>query len=107
MPRIPNLPKKKSWKEYARYTKQSKRDNVVHNLVYNTTTWRLLRMEKLRNNPLCERCEAMGKIVSAVEVHHIVPISEGVTDQDKQAIGFDYYNLMSLCKECHKIIHNK
>ena len=105
MPRIPNLFKRKHWSDYKRYTKPSKRDNVIHNLVYNTKRWKLLRLEKLRNQPLCERCLMNNKITSAIDVHHILPISNGKDDFDKAKLGFDYNNLMSVCKDCHKLIH--
>jgi 5-methylcytosine-specific restriction protein A len=104
MPTIP-LPEKKKFSDYKRYAKRSKRDNLNHSAVYNTLTWRLLRLEKLRNQPLCEVCYSKGRIASAVDVHHLTPISEGKNKFEKQALGFDYDNLQSVCKECHKYAH--
>lgn len=87
--------------------KYSNKHDIINNkYVYNTRTWRLLRITYLSNNPLCSRCLAKGKIKSAVEVHHIIPISSTDNIQEKKALGFNYKNLKSLCKECHKEIHN-
>ena len=44
--------------------------------------------------PTCEFC---GK--DAEEVHHIIPVVKGGTDKEE--------NLMSLCKNCHKTIHER
>ena len=104
MPTIP-LPAKKKRSDYRTYAKSNKRDNLNHNAVYNTLTWKVLRLEKLRNNPLCERCYLKGKIASAIDVHHIVHINEGKNIIEKRTLGFDYENLMSVCKQCHKELH--
>jgi len=88
------------------YRTTSKRDNANHKAVYNTLRWTVMRLEKLKRNPLCEICEKNGKIKSAIDVHHIVPISTGVTIAEKQSLGFNPENLKSVCKECHKDQHN-
>lgn len=104
MPRIYLPPRKK----YIRESRpDEKKDNDNHRYVYNTTTWRLLRLKKLHDNPLCEQCQDKGIIRSASEVDHIIPISNGKTKIEKQGIGFDIKNLQSLCKECHKAKHRK
>lgn len=84
----------------------NKRDNLNTKAVYNTGTWRKLRLEYLSKNPLCKRCEAKGKINSAVEVHHVVEIDKGRTLSEKQTLGFDLNNLEGLCSKCH-IEHHK
>ena len=61
------------------------------------------RWEKVRNNyikryPLCERCEASGKITPAFLVHHIKPLSEG-------GDRLNYDNLQALCERCHGEVH--
>lgn len=84
---------------------EGKQDNLNNKAVYNTNTWRKLRLYYLQNNPLCKRCEEEGKIVSAVEVHHIVEIDRGNTIMDKKTLGYDYNNLEGLCKDCHKKHH--
>ena len=101
MPTIYKPPKK----VYKRLKTESKRDNLNHIAVYSTTTWKLLRIEKLKANPLCEVCFKKEVIKSAREVHHIIPISTGANRQAKQALGFNFKNLMSLCRQCHKDQH--
>jgi len=59
--------------------------------------WKRIRDRYAREHPLCEWCEKNGRLTSAEEVHHILPISLGGTH--------DKSNLMSLCKSCHNKIH--
>lgn len=92
-----NKPKKKT-----RYKINNKAKDIYDN-VYNTTTWRNLRYYHLLQHPLCERC--MKDL--AIEVHHIKHISEGNSIEEYQKIGFDDTNLMSVCAECHKVLHGK
>ena len=58
--------------------------------MYNSPKWRKLRAEKLRQCPECEICSA-----PATEVHHIQAHNGDWT------LFLDYYNLMSICHECH------
>jgi len=101
MPTI-NLPPKK---EYKRQNNSSKRSNENHKNVYNTQLWRELRLNYLMQNPLCFECLKKGLFISAVDIHHIIPISSTNDIQQKKALGFDYNNLKGLCKNCHKIEH--
>lgn len=103
MPKI-YLPEKK---EYKRHTHGTKKNNLNHSVVYNTSTWRKLRIEKLKINPLCERCLKKGIIKSGIEVHHKIPISQGKTIIEKERLGFNIDNLETLCKECHKEEHSQ
>lgn len=82
----------------------SKSDCQNHIAVYNTRTWRELRLIYLAENPLCEICKNQQKLTLAQEVHHKTPISTGKTIAEKKIIGFDYDNLQALCTECHKSI---
>ena len=102
MPSIYKPPKK----VYKRVKEPSKRDNLNHKAVYNTKRWRAVRIEKLKQDPLCEDCLKKEIITPGVEVHHITPISKGKTIRDKQALGFDKANLKTLCEACHKKTHN-
>ena len=73
-----------------------------------SSQWVKLRAEKLRNNPLCERClEADGIITVATEVHHVRPVEESVTMADKERLMFNYFNLMAVCHRCHVEIHTE
>ena len=47
----------------------------------------------LRLHPLCEACEAEGRISEATELDHRIPLSEGGTH--------DWSNLAGLCRPCH------
>lgn len=102
MPRLKKLTKKKKTKRVY----NSKKDNLNH-MVYNSKRWRDLRIEKLTNNPLCERCDENDVLTLADQVHHKQPISTGVSLEEKCKLGYDYNNLMSVCDECHKEIHNE
>ncbi len=70
-----------------------------------TGRWLRLRRDKLSDFPLCERCEEEGRHSLAVEVHHVVPVEDGVTRQEKERLMFDYFNLRALCHDCHVKTH--
>lgn len=73
--------------------------------IYNSRIWRNLRISYLMENPLCEECLKNNKVVGAIDVHHKIPISRGKNLEEKRIIGYDYNNLKSLCKDCHKLQH--
>lgn len=56
--------------------------------------WRALRQKFLRANPLCAQCEKRGRIKPAVEVDHIIPLTQGGPRMDPR-------NLQALCRPCH------
>jgi len=92
---------------YERLKETDKKNNINFKSVYNTNTWRKIRLQFLMQNPLCGRCLKLDKINSAVDVHHIIPISTVDTIIEKRTLGFDWNNLESLCIECHKKEHKK
>lgn len=55
--------------------------------------WKRIRDRYIAAHPLCERCEKLGSVNVAEEVHHIKPLAQGGTNTEE--------NLMSLCKSCH------
>lgn len=59
-------------------------------------TWKRIRDRYIAAHPLCEECRKTGKLIPAEEVHHIVPLSAGGTNDEN--------NLMSLCTSCHSEI---
>jgi len=79
----------------------SKKENKIHSAVYNTNTWRKLRINYLINHPICEQCNKE----LAIDVHHKTEISTASTEEQMKAIGFNENNLMALCKDCHKAKH--
>lgn len=70
-----------------------------------TGRWLRLRRDKLSDYPLCERCEEEGRKTLAVEVHHVIPVEDGLTKQEKERLMFDYHNLRALCHDCHVKTH--
>ena len=58
--------------------------------------WKRVRDKFIKAHPLCEECKRAGKLTPAEEVHHILPLSCGGTN--------DVKNLMALCKACHSRI---
>lgn len=69
--------------------------------------WRELRLRKLRDCPLCERCRKEGLVVPATEIHHITPVESVSGEAQMEALMFQYSNLMSLCHCCHSDIHRQ
>jgi 5-methylcytosine-specific restriction protein A len=58
--------------------------------------WRAVRKRFLLEHPLCEDCERRGRLTPAREVHHIIPLRSGGTNEPT--------NLRALCKPCHSAI---
>lgn len=87
-----NKPKKRP--DYKKYRKP-----------YNNL-WTILRNSYLMEHPLCEKCLLDNKIVAAEEVHHIKPILKGENELEQREIMLDSNNLMALCRDCHKKMHN-
>ena len=61
------------------------------------TQWRKIRNRYASKHPLCERCLSLGRYTPMSEVHHILPIKMGGTNDEK--------NLMSVCHSCHEYLH--
>ena len=78
-------------KQYDKYNRAPNHDKKYGN------NWRRIRALYVKKNPLCERCLKEGRVTPVEEVHHIVPLSRGGTNQ--------FTNLMSLCQSCHTKTH--
>lgn len=78
-------------KQYDRYNRAPNHDKKYGN------NWKRIRGQYVKKYPLCERCLKEGRITPVEEVHHIVPLSCGGTNQ--------FSNLISLCQSCHTMIH--
>ena len=57
--------------------------------------WRKARRAYLARHPLCVRCKATGRTVTASEVDHIVP------HRGDRKLFWDLTNWQPLCKSCH------
>lgn len=95
-------------------TSKTNKRNTSHNQTdmrklrakaYNNSSWRKLRDTYMHEHPLCEECLSKGKITPAVDVHHKDSPFKGATVNYNKLL--DYNNLMSVCKECHNMIHSK
>lgn len=72
-----------------------------------TVRWLRLRRAKLTEHPLCQRCEAEGRVRAATEVHHIKPVEDGLSLREKETLMFAPHNLMALCHACHVAVHTE
>nr|DAF12565.1 MAG TPA: HNH endonuclease [Caudoviricetes sp.] len=86
--------------------KQTSIKREERNEVYTSTKWRKLRLAHLQLHPLCELCQKEGKVVPAVDVHHITSFMSTNDHLKRIYLAYDPNNLMSLCKECHQKVHN-
>ena len=59
--------------------------------------WKRIRDSYAAAHPLCEKCQAEGKLTPTEEIHHKLPLSQGGTHARE--------NLIALCKPCHAKIH--
>lgn len=59
--------------------------------------WPRIRHRFIAAHPLCEMCLREGRATAAEHVHHIIPLSDGGTNDDA--------NLQSLCKRHHSSVH--
>lgn len=59
--------------------------------------WQRIRSRYAAAHPLCEQCLKEGRYTQAEHIHHIKPLSEGGTHDER--------NLMALCRPCHSRIH--
>ncbi|WP_199556241.1 HNH endonuclease [Sandaracinobacteroides hominis] len=63
--------------------------------IYSTARWRRLRRAKLVEFPLCQDCEAAGRLKPAEAVDHVIPVRLG--GEAFPALS----GLRSLCNRCH------
>lgn len=82
------------------------RDETYNRLMH-TARWLRLRRAVLTAHPLCQRCEAMGRVRAATEVHHATPVERGLGPAEKELLAYDPHNLVALCHECHVEAHKE
>lgn len=78
-----------------------------YNRLIHTVKWLRLRRDALTMRPLCQRCEAEGRLTPATEVHHIRPVEEAIAMADKTQRMYDPHNLQALCHDCHVRTHTE
>lgn len=61
--------------------------------------WRKIRAAKLARDPLCERCQAAGRVTPAIDVHHRRKFRQGRSID--WGLKTAPANLESVCKSCH------
>ena len=78
----------------------------IYQKIFNSKEWKQLRLQKIRANPLCERCLSMhGWYVPTQCIHHLQPVETGRTEAECWEIALRWSNLQSLCFSCHSEIH--
>lgn len=82
-------------KQKQRETELKGRTEASRSGFYQTNAWKILREQRRINNPLCQGCEAEGRIRPMTTVDHIEPVDE------RPDLALDYDNTQSLCNYCH------
>lgn len=59
--------------------------------------WHRIRNAYFKEHQYCEICKRNGKLVIGEQVHHIIPLKEGGSNE--------WSNLMTLCRCCHSRLH--
>lgn len=72
-----------------------------------TSRWVRLRHDVLTAHPLCERCAAEDYVTPACEVHHRIPVENGMNFAEKYRLMYDPKNLCALCHDCHVRTHTE
>lgn len=81
-----------------KYNTRERENNGVYN-----SYWESARKYALSaDNGLCKMCVAENKVITNARlvVHHIVPV------EDDSELWYDYNNLITLCYQHHKIVHD-
>lgn len=79
--------------------------DATYNRLIHTVRWLRLRKAVLEAHPVCQMCEAVGRISAATEVHHIVPCETARNGREMSTLMYDPHNLMALCHHCHVQVH--
>ena len=88
---------KELWWENAN-SKELKRYRMK---IYNSKRWIATRFFVLSDNPFCVLCAEEDKVVAAVDVDHIQPLSDILLSGLNPELAYDLDNLRGLCKKCH------
>lgn len=78
-----------------------------YNKLIHTNKWLRLRRDVLTKHPICQRCEAEGRLTPATEVHHVRPVEEAFTRAERVQRMYDPHNVRALCHDCHVKTHTE
>lgn len=70
-------------------------ESKTHQRRLNDRRWRRFARSFLIEHPLCEECQAEGRLEAATEVHH------RISGRERPDLFWDWDNLQALCKSCH------
>lgn len=107
MPTIPFLKNIRSDLKKKKKQQHLQTPVSVSQKIYNSQKWKKLRDAYIAEFPLCQSCLEKGKITPAEEVHHVQPFLTGQTQQEIEALAFEWNNLMSVCHQCHVELHKE
>ena len=79
-------------------------DRRVGHKLYRSKRWQKVRQIYLLEHPFCERCQRMGIIVAATQVHHRIWLTEQNLQDPSIALASE--NLEALCDVCHAKEHH-
>jgi hypothetical protein len=71
-----------------------------HDRLYDLRRWRRRSALQLKHHPMCQKCEAEGRVTAATLSHH-------VEEHHGDLFKFHYGKLESLCHDCHLIAHGR
>ena len=90
MPNLPNIHNPRATKVFTQ-RRQAKERSAKRMYATNDPTWRGIRADQLRHEPLCRECSKHGRNTAGNTVDHI----NGDTYNNSAE------NLQTLCKACH------
>jgi 5-methylcytosine-specific restriction protein A len=71
------------------------RQAPTHHKIYARAAWKRFRTWRLSVSPFCEACQRQGRTTPAVDVHHLVPLRDDLTQ------AFSVAATECLCRSCH------
>lgn len=82
---------------------------MAHSKLYikimNSKEWKQLRIQVIREHPVCQMCEAENHVAPSQCVHHIIPVESGRTEAECWELATRRSNCMALCFRHHADIH--
>lgn len=103
------MPTIQTQSRYARLKQlaRQKQHNLEWNKYYQDKIYIQNKQHYKLHHPLCEDCLEQDIITPATEIHHIIPFSTGLTEEQKFNLLRNINNLRALCKDCHKKRHKE